>query len=230
MSRSLKSLRLLGVSLLAVLGLMAIGAAAAQAEDEFYINGTPLLDLGGEEEVEGTFGPGELLEEGNIKIACAGGSFNGVIKAHGLGSGEANFGVDEKCDVLETNGHCWVEGPIKATGEIEIALHEGGAYLILTGLGPGRQFAAFEISGDGLCAIEELGINVHGQTALLLHDPNTPRVVQTGLTIDLEEEKLVADGIFLGNNQAHFEAGTLVEVFLSGSHFGQKWNLGPLVE
>lgn len=234
MTTNPKYLRLLGVPMLAILGLMAIGATAAQAKNEFLIAGQTLAALGGSETVGGSFGAGTLLEEGGITISCAKGSFSGTIESGGKGTGVASFGAAEKCKVgtagVPNNTHCWVTGPIVGTGLVQTVLDKTIWYLMLIGLGAERDFAEFEIKGDGLCPVEENMMDVNGETALLIDTPETEAATHQVLTISLEEEDLVSTvlpqiGLFLGTNQAHFATGTAATVVLTGNNPGKKWSL-----
>lgn len=234
MSRGLKFLRALGVSLLAIAGLTAIGAATVQAENEFLVNGKTLASLGGEESVGGSISAGVLLHESELQFTCAKGTFSGIIESGGKGKVQAAFGAGEKCKIGPQGNpdypHCWISGPIVGSSVFQTLLHEGQWYLLLEGF-EGESFTEFTISGDTLCPLEEAVVEVWGKAALLIDEAEVSQAAHKVLTINLEEEKLVEElipgelGLFSLFGSAHFTSGSAALVALTGVRSGKNWSI-----
>ena len=86
MTRRTHGLKILGLSLLAVLGLMAVSAAGAQAEGKFLIEGKDVSTLPLKTElVTGTAAAGKLLVPGlALTIECTLGDIDGTLEAEGM--------------------------------------------------------------------------------------------------------------------------------------------------
>lgn len=86
MNQGRHGIKVLGLSLLAALGLMAVSAAGAQASGEFTILGHSFTNHPlGSESVEGEFAQGELLVPGlNITFNCTGGLIFGTALLGGV--------------------------------------------------------------------------------------------------------------------------------------------------
>jgi hypothetical protein len=222
-------LKVLGLSLLAALGLMAITASAAQAEllnDNILVNGNP---LGANESKNylGEVGEGELLTAGGVKIHCENGDITGTIHGDGSGSAHVLYNgctvVEEPfCEVYETLED-WKkgenEGHILATGKGQVFEHEGNHYLLVEGLGEEKVFADFGFAGE-LCPLPTFNVEEHqtvtGSTVLALPDALVNQLLHEVQTIDPAtlEELFPEDGLFLGHEPAHLAGGTTGSVHL----------------
>jgi hypothetical protein len=200
--------KILGLSLLVAVGVMAVSASAAQAKWLLLRNGASVLLL----ELKGEVLLGELRVPGlNLNIHCKKGSATAHLElnagptpaAHTVLTGTAT-GVFQECTVLEFS-KCTVKSPGAANGEIKASGKGEGK---MTGeevyaLVSSKEFASINVEG-ALCPFEGLIEQpVNGNAKLTVTDPlkdETTKLV-----------KLDDDGLFFGNEPATLE-GELLEV------------------
>lgn len=220
-------IKILGMTLLAALSLMAVTVVAAQA-GEFRKGGKTFAELKIlEEPALGTATEGELLTAGEVKIHCTGGTGTAKIKQGGTGTAEALFtgckvlGAEKTCTIFEELPEVGKES-IKATGNGKLLLHpeEGKAgqehYLLVEGLGESKLFADFLIKGK-LCPLPTAEhYTVTGSTVLKLPDILTSQLLHAAQTVDaVTLEKLFPkDQLFLGKEKADLAVGTTVSLHL----------------
>jgi hypothetical protein len=182
-------IKILGLSLLAVVSMMAVTAAAAQA-GEFRVGGPEgTTDTGktftvhgiASESVEGTIGHGILLVPViGLEILCTGGTFSatvllgGVVHATALYNGCIVVG-NKNCVVYEnkSDDEALVNGGhVVASGLGELILHknvttnENETYLKVAGA-PFSTIYLGNVPGKKLCTLT-LANEVSGSTAFLL--------------------------------------------------------------
>ncbi len=226
-------LKVLGMSLLAALGLMALSAAAAQAGSEIQVNGAALKTTKG---VKGAVGAGELLTAGGVKIGCTAGTFGGEvfnsgavgkIKVKLLYTGCKVLGADTFCKFYEELPMVG-QGSIATTGVGTFFVHtDGKHYLLLEGLGESKTLADFLILDPELlerCVLPEGHYIVKGSNVYALPDALTTQVAHSITTI--APATLAAlfpkDQLFLGAEKSHLEAGTTATVELESKEL---WNV-----
>jgi hypothetical protein len=223
-------LKVLGLTLLAAISMMALSAAAAQAGSEVFVEGKVLT---GEKPIKGTLGAGELLTAGGLKISCTGGTIAGGIKnleKMGSGSGTATF---SGCKVKSAESVCEVydalnmfnAGVILATFNFLLSIHNGIHYILLTGLGVNQVFAAFAIEDPLLidrCPVAG-DYEVTGTSALQLTAPLTESKPQAATTVSPATLTLLGKQLFLGKEKSHLLEGVGGTIELnSGEKFGLK--------
>ena len=233
MKRGRKGIKILGVTLLAALGLMAISVSAAQASGQFLINKTVLTGTD-TETVAGTAGEGELLVEPlGLKINCTSGSVTGVIEAEDKAKATVLY---NGCKVLE-NKFCKLyenesdmlnhvnDGHLIATGTGLLGLHNGKHYLTITGLGVNQSFATVFTNLDTEGCTLPLETLVTGSTAFLLPTALEELKNQTLETVTLTEEELLLGGkkLFYGKEAAHLTGGKVSDLHLTGKRENQPW-------
>jgi hypothetical protein len=225
-------LKVLGLSLLAAIGLMAIGAAAAQAGSEVTVEGVPLV---GEKNLKGTIGAGELLTAGGIKIGCSAGTFTGTLKnVSKVGEGKVTalytgckvLGAEKVCEIYEELPKVG-PGSIAATGEGKLIVHEGKHYLLIKGLGPTELFSDFVILDPLLlerCTLPEEDYLVTGLTLLSLPDILTLAKLHKAETLDpvLMAKLFPTHQLFLGKEKSHLAGGSSASVELTT---GESWRV-----
>ena len=231
MKRGRKGFKILGVTLLAALGLMAISVSAAQASGHFLVNGAKFDAL---ETVEGTGALGVLLTESGLKIHCEKSDVTGEINHNGE-AGKVSAAVLFLGCSVEGNKFCTVYGTeadleeatnpkmVTATGLGELGLHEASHYVALHGLGKQQLFASLYFGGP-LCTLPE-EVSVTGLTAFLLPTALKDQVNQSLTTVSLEEEKLLLgfNGLFYGGEPAHLTGGAVTNLHLTGKEAGKTW-------
>lgn len=164
--RSLRH-RLAGLCVTAVMGLIALGASAAQAAPpEWMVNGVNIsfelaVTLSPEiEQISFENKPNRVLVllSTNLWFTCeAVAPENIVLKAGGTGSGEARFTgcktLTLSGGVMTLNPTCAPQEPIVAAFNFAIALHGSPtkAYVKMTGANAGGRFATITISNEA-CA------------------------------------------------------------------------------
>lgn len=219
--------KLLGLSLLAIVALMAMGAGAAQAETTSVLVAGKALGTG-EKAIEGTVGAtnNDLLTGAGIEIGCTGGAITGTLKGNGTGKAKIDY---SGCTVL-TNSHCEVypsetddekltnKKHIVASGEAETILHNGIYYLLLTAL-TGKPFTSIYFHDLGGCTLP-LEEEVTGRTAVRILTPETEAKTHTVDTLTAAEETLLKSlfanfGLFLGGETAMLKEGASATVELS---------------
>jgi hypothetical protein len=226
-------LKVLGLTLLAAISMMALSAAAAQAGSEVFVEGKVLT---GEKPIKGTVGAGELLTAGGIQISCTGGTVTGTIKnKEAMGSGNANA-TFSGCNVKSAESVCKVydalnmfnAGVILASAEALLSIHKDGKhYLLLKGLGEKEIFAEFAIEDPLLldrCPIAGDYV-ISGLTVVALTNPLVEGKTQAGTTIAPAtlESLFPTMQLFLGKEKSHLSGGVSASIELnSGEKFGVK--------
>jgi hypothetical protein len=240
MSNGKRGVRILVLSLLTTLGLMAAGVAGAQA-GEFLIEENGVKKTFAQhnlamEEFSGSIGENELLVEGGVKVFCNNGELKGTFFKGGKVNGKILFGgcsvlEEKKCIVYETElsdkmkdfaGYYNIE---TTTGEA--FLHNSAHYIWFEGEPLGVIW--FGDNGAEECPLP-LSEAVSGSFAIKLPTALAPEVFQGFETITAAEEasihKLFPElGLFLGNEEAHYKAGSTGSLHLTGTHglAGKKW-------
>jgi hypothetical protein len=193
----MRHLKILGLSALALVGIMAVSASAAQATwvldgGVTLPDGKLLLSL------EGGVLLGELLVPGlGIEIHCTGGTAHVHLLTHTdmktlNASGHAVF---SGCKVLNFSAVCKVKSSTTAAGEI---LAEGSGTVSMNGsetyaLLSSTTFTTIEFEGAECPFIETDG-RVNGNVKLTFHNPQTSEATHLALLND--------DGLFLGDEPA----------------------------
>jgi hypothetical protein len=224
------ALKILGLSLLAAIGLMAFGAAAAQAGSEVFVEGKVLT---GEKAIKGSVNAGELLTAGGLKIGCTGGTVAGTVKnVEKMGSGSATV-TFSGCSVKSAESVCKIydalnmfnAGVILASDNFLFSIHNGIHYLLKTGLGVNQTLAIFAIEDPLLlerCPIEG-DYEVTGTSALQLTAPLTESKAQAATTVSPATLTLLGKQLFLGKEKSHLLEGVGATIELtSGEKFGVK--------
>ncbi len=226
-------LKVLGLSLLTALGLMALSAGVAQAASEIQVKGAALV---GSKAVKGTVGAGELLTAGGVKIGCTAGTFGGeVFNTSKVGKAKAKI-LYTGCTVLGADKFCKIyeelpmvnQGSIAATGNGTFFVHtDGKHYLLVEGLEASKTFSDFLILDPELlerCVLPEGHYIVKGNTVLSLPDALTSQVTHSVTTI--APATLAAlfptHQLFLGAEKSHLEGGTTATVELESK---EVWNV-----
>ena len=242
MRQKKRGLRILGLSLLAVLSLMALGASTAAASGQWLVpSGTA---FSGTETFLGTGLSGELLVPGiGLEIFCNKSKVTGNISANDRVLAEVLF---EECRVLNNN-FCKIfetkanmeantsAGNLVAKGEGLIYLHGGKHYLLAEQHSGATSFTTYYFSPASKGCSLPLENTINGTTILELETLLTPGKKQSAKALlDMEiqllfREELSAtfgangDKLFYGTEPAELHGG-LAEVHLSGPHAGQSWS------
>jgi hypothetical protein len=226
------ALRTLSLSLLVAIGLMAVGAAAAQAGSEVTVGGAPLA---GEKAIKGTVVAWELLTTGGIKIGCTSGTFTGTIKnVNKVGEGKVQA-LYTGCTVLGASSVCKVYEELPKVGqdsflaslEVQFIVHEGKHYLLTKGLGVNEQLTDFVILDPLLlerCTLPEEHYALTGLGMLSLPDILTLAKLHKVETLnpELMAKLFPSHQHFLGKEKAHLAAGTVYSVELAS---GESWRV-----
>ncbi len=227
MNQRRHGLKVLGVSLIAALGLMAFGAAGAQASGEWRIGGKTMSELGlTEETVTGKAEAGVkeilLVKTLNIQKSCTGFDIQSVtISPSGKGKGavrllgckvfadEAGEAELTACGVKSTGQEAGVIQTELIGGEIVLS---GGVNYVLFKPASGTSFTTIELTGAS-CApkgtypitgtvVAELG----AEAKELLLKPI---------------KEFTGDGLKFGENKAFLIGSGLAE--LTGAKKGSAW-------
>ncbi len=226
-------LKVLGMSLLAALGLMALSAAAAQAGSEIQVKGAALKTT---KAIKGVIGAGVILTSGGVKIACTAGTFTGeVFNSGAVGKAKAKL-LYTGCKVLGAEKFCQIyeelpmvgQGSIATTGVGTFFVHtDGKHYLLVEGLGVSKTLSDFVISDPELlerCVLPEGHYIASGSNVYALPDALTAQVTHSVTTIAPATLAALfpSDGSFLGAEKSHFEGGTTATVELESK---ETWNV-----
>ncbi len=227
MNQRRHGLKVLGVSLIAALGLMAFGAAGAQASGEWRIGGKTMSELGlTEETVTGKIEPetkGKLLVKAlNLYITCPTIHVNGVLlvgppaSVHGtttfLTCTVRSISPDEPltaCGVKSTGEAAGVIKTAKINGEVILS---GAENIVLFKPSSGTTFTTIELTGEG-CASKGLYL-IPGTSVFKLGAEAKEMLI-------LSLPEFAGDGLKFGEPKALFDAAGLVE--LSGAKKGSAW-------
>jgi hypothetical protein len=214
----------LGLCLLVALGLMAFGATAAQAENEFLLlNPGKTFAEEGVSKVEGT-GEGVgtfrlIVPSKKIEIVCK--------KVHVIIIIGPNFwililiflecktwtikiGAGKHEYILETElKNCKLPGEeIKLEGSSKPLLHNSEAYLDTEGSGAEKVFAKLQYEAGKGCVLPTESIKVLGEVAIQIDQVNqSPQHLKLSPTITLllQEAGLPGFKLFYGLNEAYVE-------------------------
>lgn len=159
-------IKILGLAVLAVVGVMAVSASAAQANYALLLNlnVVPTLHVGIE------VLPGELTLKNNLKIHCEGGTGLGIVKELNKGAtldGEAHV-TFEGCEWLGASEQCEIENETilaSGTGEAYMDSETGNYYIEAES----EEFATVVTLDKGGCPlpVEEEEV-VHGSATVLI--------------------------------------------------------------
>ncbi len=237
MSQGRHGIKVLGLSLLAALGLMAF-AASAQASGEF------LVEVGGvkktftehgisSESVTGTIAEGELLVPGLLTINCTGGTFTGTLLLGGtvhanlLYSGCSVLG-NAFCKPFETHAKMLTNlaadrGFISASGLGLLELMGSKHYLLVESTEAAAFSTIYLTPAAAGCALP-LESKVFGSTVLELPTALTMLLTQTVKTIPQAELESLwpSDILKYGNQNAWLDGGT-ASVVLAGALADKFW-------
>lgn len=179
-----KNLKVLGLSLLTLVGVMAMSASASQAKWLLLRNGTSTLELN-LSVIQST--AGELLTELGITINCTGGSGSVTAKLEEehkklVVSGKITF---TGCTVLEFP-ECEVLGPKK--GEIEasgsgIGIENGSGEVFADLSGTFVKLITFP--KDVHCVLSDIEWNVKGKVHVKVLEPLANNKLHVGHLLDL---------------------------------------------
>lgn len=212
----MKSLRRMLLVALAVLGVTAFSASAAQAF-EWEIEGTPLSALGGEEEIVSSGGPFVLKSKiglSNVTIQC-----NQQVVSPGNG---AIFAGGTDAALVEFKGECKVVGAAACTvvepilAETETELFEAGGVLYDRFDPVGEKFTTVVIQNCGLAGNFPVTGNIAGKTL-----GKGVYAVQQPLTFSPAISEASGTELKFGANKATLEGTALNE--LSGANAGAEW-------
>jgi len=236
MSQGRHGIKILGLSLLAALGLMAI-ASSAQASN-FLI----LETEGGVTKEVGTASgstavAGKLLLENGLTIVCNAAEANATLEAAGMAKATVNFSTcsvegNKFCKVYPTKADMTAKtnaGKLVGTGLGTLILHETSHFLDVEGLGVNKTFSTIftNTAAEG-CTLplenEVTGLDVLALPNALTHSVNQ---VIRGLT-PAEETLLATLGIKralkYGNEGAKLDPAEVTNVHLTGaSDVGKKF-------
>jgi hypothetical protein len=218
-----QGLKVLGLSLLAALGLMAFGVSGASASGSFLIEG-----LGAPWEATIT-GAGENLLESrfivlplNIEIFCHLATATGTIKNTGHGHATLTFsecltvGIDSNVVHTLKGSVCTLEENIIAKVLALVFLHTNGAPYILLSPLDGLTFA--EVGGEPCIP----GAKIKGSQVLSISNSGGDDVTKLISTKIANYSTLFpSDSLKYGINAATLTADA--NVSLSGAHVGRKW-------
>lgn len=238
-----QGIKILGLSLLTALGLMAVTASAAHAASgDFTLKGQTFTSLSiTEKTVLGTAAAGELLVPGiGLAIGCTGGTFSGSALAGGVVHGTILFsgcivlGSDKFCKTYETEANHIAKtnpGNLTAGGLGLILLHKGEHYVVFLG----HPFSTVWINGTG-CTLP-LNNTVSGTVAFKLPSaltvggavvqpienvPNENELHALGLLLNptLLGLGYLHLGLFYGNEPAHVDDGNATADLSTGEKWG----------
>jgi hypothetical protein len=220
-----RSMKILGLSLVAALSLMALTAAGAQA-GEFKVGGKTFTAAGvTSETVGGTLPLGILLVSNGLEIHCNKGDVkHALAKQGGTASAELLF---LECKVLN-NKFCTIypteedleeetnSGRIIAAGSGELILHSGAHYLKAAS----ASFSTVYMGGPA-CTLPAKNV-VSGSTALSLPSALSELVEQPVSTINAATEALLKVQLFYGKETATLD-GAAGAAKLTGENAGKTW-------
>jgi len=221
-------MRVTGATLLAAIGMMAIGSGAARAE--IVVEGQP---PGGHRSLAGLLiGPESIRTAGGVQILCNnGGTFNSLILSNNiihttrLYYGCVTVGMPQ-CIVYETAndaigglnpGH-WIEKTLGVFAE-----SEGSHYLVSEKTEEllGTIYLETKKGSKEACPLPfELALT--GTTAYKASDILEKLIVHKFEPVGEKEEKALKVQLFLGKEKAFVEEGG-EEVELTGEYEGLKW-------
>jgi hypothetical protein len=218
--------KILGLSLLAIVAVMAVNASAASANWLLLRNLASVKTLN----LDALVLNGELLvPDLNLEIYCPHGHANATLLDLDSPS-ELDVhaeGIFLNCIVLDFTSFCTVHSPGEANGEI-IALGEGKA--TMSGTNVTANFESEEFTEiqflNPLCPFFELDSPVSGSAHIILLNANTDSVEKLAHLDDLElfflGEKAEIDGVHLKTPPTPHEYLDTVLAHVT-EESGQKW-------
>ncbi len=222
-----QGLRALGLSILAVLGMMAFTATAAQAGGgEWLIETssgvkTTLKNLSGLESItgeqEGLFNRLYILKL-NLLVKC---KKTVVSEAHivssPLGHGKAtiSFSTCEVTDLSLNPVACTLQEPIVTKVLALLVKHNGAGYILFSPQ-VGLKFALVKSSGEFCTLPKEAEVKGHVVAEIKVKD-EVNNLISTKLTLTLFPNHTLEYGAHV----AHLEADALIS--LNDVHKGKKW-------
>jgi hypothetical protein len=239
MKQGRHGIKVLGLSLIAALGLMAFMASAAQAGEFKVTNGSPettgTFTAKGiaSETVSGTVAEGKLLVPGlPLTIKCTGGNASGTVLLGGVVHATILFtgcfaeGAEGTCKPYETKAlmeenAAGPRGNILASGLGEIILMEGKHYILVESA---KETPFSTIYWQRLCS-QPLETKIFGSTVFFAPNALTQLVNQTLSTIPQAELETLFpnDKLFYGTQAAWLDGGGTTNAALTGANVGKKW-------
>jgi hypothetical protein len=224
MHRKQQAVKLLGISLLAALGLVVTIAPAAQAGN-FRIEGGQLGE-GKSAEMQGSIGASQFAVWGiGLQIKCESGHLEGKIISGGKLSAKivllACTVVGSKfCKLYPTAADMEAEtnaGQITSASAGEMHLHSGAYYAKFAS----ENFNTVYIGGAACTLPEEMVAS--GSVAMAIPEATTEMVTRSYADISSETEALLGVNIACAGESASIlgSSGTLS---LVGAHAGKKWS------
>lgn len=195
-------LKVLVMSMLAAIGVMAVSASAAQAKWLILVNGKSLNAT----TLTGSINLGVMLVPGQLQIHCNSGTATAEVKLASeekvlQGTGSALFsGCLVKDSTGKENTNCTVNSPgepagsIKATGSGVGSMSGSKTFATLES----ENFTEVLISG-GLCPLDEFDATVNGSATLTLDNAESKEITHT---VKLDDQEL-----FYGENEALLHSG-----------------------
>lgn len=210
MSRITRGPRVLGLCALAVLGLVAFTASAAQASGSFIVLGSEKLfpvAVTGEAEGQSAF----LVPSLKLEIICQKATIEGTLETGGHGKETMTF---KECTVPKTP--CEVD-PIVAKFLSEVLLHAEGTWLKFTPQ-EGKSFTTIFLLG-GECPLPKTN-ELSGAFVAKINAGEAKEQLLTFAT-DEATKKLFGVNYAFGVQPAILEMSSIWK--LAGSHLGCSW-------
>jgi hypothetical protein len=227
-----QSIKLLGLTLFALLSVMAVTAVGAQAAGEFRVEGKPLAE-GEEAELQGVGGKSQLSVPGlKLTIECASVLLEAKVKNVKIGAVKhahaEHHVLRHTCFPIG-----WETCTIYPT-EVDLVKGTNAGLLLSatlrltrsTGVFTYLTFKAFEsfFFGGALCPLPE-EVEITGETAVRFGNATTEAVEHTMEDITAKEEKeLELTGLFFNGEPAEM-SGDNTSVKLAGKFAGKKFSL-----
>ncbi len=228
------NMKVLGLALLAALCMMAVTAAAAQAEGEFRVEGKALAE-GEEAELEGVGGASELsVPSLGITIHCGSVLLKAKVRNINLGifrhAHAEHHVLRHTCFLWELEEVCTIY-PTKE----DLVKETNGGLLLSSTLRLNRLFLfshylVYKVTekfffGGVECPFTELPAEITGETATKFGNATTEATEHTMEDVTAKEEKeLKLTGLFFDEKPAEF-SGDNTSVKLVGKFAGKKYSL-----
>ena len=200
--------KILGLLMLAAVSVIAVSVSVAQAKWLLLRSGISV----GELKLEGTVGPGFLLEEGGLEVntECKGGAASAALNTTGESKKLILISTIyfTGCDVVGLP-NCSVNSPGSPDGTIRIsAVGEGvsDSKVLLSS----EEFTTITY-GNPLCPFDELEVTVDGSSTLTLVSP-TELLKLHKVLYDEEVIKFGGNSVALHDGSSSTISGSAVEV------------------
>jgi len=229
MKQGRHGIKILGLSLLAALGLMAIASSAAQASNFLILEteGGATKETG---TATGTAGTGKLLLENGLTIVCTAGEANATLEAAGMAKATVNFSTcsvegNKFCKVYPTKADMTAKtnaGKLVATGLGTLILHETSHFLHIEGLGEKKTFSTIYTNTAAEGCTLPLENEVTGLDVLALPNALTHSVNQVIRGLTPAEETLlgtlgIGHALKYGNEGAKLDPAEVTNAHLTGA-------------